>query len=95
MKYSAAGAALLGLATAFPADFVQNLHRMQADPEDMPVGMRKMLNERLGKRQDQGVNVPFNAKEQYVSTSGEHAWVAPGPTDLRGPCPGLNAAANQ
>ncbi|CAK4032750.1 hypothetical protein MYCFIDRAFT_50025 [Lecanosticta acicola] len=38
----------------------------------------------------------FNAQDQYVdvsNTSG-HAWVAPGESDLRGPCPGLNAFAN-
>lgn len=35
----------------------------------------------------------FNAQEQYVSTSGEHAFVAPNLAggDQRGPCPGLNA----
>jgi Peroxidase, family 2 len=36
----------------------------------------------------------FSASEQYVSTTGEHAFVPPGPNDLRGPCPGLNAMAN-
>jgi hypothetical protein len=36
----------------------------------------------------------FSASQQYVSTTGEHAFVPPGPTDLRGPCPGLNAMAN-
>ncbi|SMY20994.1 unnamed protein product [Zymoseptoria tritici ST99CH_1A5] len=38
----------------------------------------------------------FNAQEQYVSTSGEHAFVAPDLAggDQRGPCPGLNAMAN-
>ncbi|EGP89784.1 uncharacterized protein MYCGRDRAFT_90507 [Zymoseptoria tritici IPO323] len=38
----------------------------------------------------------FNAQEQYVSTSGEHAFVAPNLAggDQRGPCPGLNAMAN-
>ncbi|XMA14106.1 hypothetical protein WAI453_006897 [Rhynchosporium graminicola] len=36
----------------------------------------------------------FDAKSQLVSTSGEHAFIAPGPDDRRGPCAGLNAAAN-
>ena len=36
----------------------------------------------------------FNATEQLVSVSGDHVWMAPGPNDIRGPCPGLNAAAN-
>ncbi|KAF7974264.1 hypothetical protein HWV62_13050 [Athelia sp. TMB] len=39
-------------------------------------------------------SVPFDAATQLVSVSGNHAWIAPGPTDQRGPCPGLNAAAN-
>lgn len=38
----------------------------------------------------------FNAKEQFVNvTQGSgHEWIAPTTTDLRGQCPGLNAAAN-
>lgn len=36
----------------------------------------------------------FNAEQQYVSTSGDYAFVAPTSSDLRGPCPGLNAMAN-
>lgn len=40
----------------------------------------------LAKRQAPGVTPPFDAKTQYVSTSGEHAFKAPGQGDLRGPC---------
>lgn len=38
----------------------------------------------------------FDAKRQYINvTKGSgHEYVAPGPNDLRGPCPGLNAFAN-
>lgn len=36
----------------------------------------------------------FNAAEQFVSTSGDHAFKSPGQNDIRGLCPGLNAAAN-
>lgn len=36
----------------------------------------------------------FNAKEQLVSNTGTHAFIAPSGSDQRGPCPGLNAAAN-
>lgn len=38
----------------------------------------------------------FNAAEQLIDVSGEHAFVAPdfSAGDLRGPCPGLNALAN-
>jgi Peroxidase, family 2 len=40
-------------------------------------------------------NPGFNATAQYVSTSGQYAFVAPDlSTDQRGPCPGLNAMAN-
>jgi len=31
---------------------------------------------------------------QRISTTGEHAYKAPGANDLRGPCPGLNTLAN-
>ncbi|KAF2167401.1 hypothetical protein M409DRAFT_66015 [Zasmidium cellare ATCC 36951] len=37
---------------------------------------------------------PFNAAAQYVSNQGTHKFVAPGPGDERGECPGLNALAN-
>lgn len=36
----------------------------------------------------------FDATAQKISVTGEHAWAAPGPNDIRGPCAGLNAAAN-
>lgn len=36
----------------------------------------------------------FDAATQLVSTSGDNAFIAPGPGDIRGPCAGLNAAAN-
>ena len=38
------------------------------------------------KRQAPGVVPPFNAAEQYVSNQGQYKFVAPGPTDQRGPC---------
>jgi len=40
------------------------------------------------------LETPGFSESQYVSNQGTHAYVAPGPTDLRGPCPGLNAMAN-
>jgi hypothetical protein len=46
------------------------------------------------KRQLPGVVPPFDAKSQYIDTTGQYAFKAPGPTDQRGPCPGLNAMAN-
>lgn len=31
---------------------------------------------------------------QHIDVSGAHAFVAPGLSDLRGPCPAMNAVAN-
>lgn len=42
-----------------------------------------------------GVNPGFDAAAQLVDVHGSHTWQAPGTGDLRGPCPGLNALANQ
>lgn len=36
----------------------------------------------------------FNPSTQAVSVTGSNAWQAPGSSDMRGPCPGLNAMAN-
>lgn len=36
----------------------------------------------------------FDAEDQLIDVSGEHEFVAPGPGDQRGQCPGLNALAN-
>ena len=70
----------------------------------------KMLNKRLVQppprdpvflsgRTNTGSNGPalgFDAADQYVDVSegSGHEYQAPGPSDLRGQCPGLNAAAN-
>lgn len=36
----------------------------------------------------------FDPEAQRVSTSGDHEYRPPGEGDIRGPCAGLNAAAN-
>ena len=43
-----------------------------------------------------GILPGFNAAEQLIDVSGEHAFTPPdfSAGDLRGPCPGLNALAN-
>lgn len=48
------------------------------------------------KRQSGPGGIPFTtfSEAQYIDVSGEHKWVAPGPDDIRGPCPGLNVLAN-
>ncbi|EPE28884.1 Cloroperoxidase [Glarea lozoyensis ATCC 20868] len=69
-------------------------------------GMAAMLEERqslptLPLSQAQGNSGPFpslqfNAADQFVDVrpGTAHQYIAPGPNDKRGPCPGLNAAAN-
>ena len=87
MKYQtklAAAAALASVAYGFPTN--------------MPVEAVK----RASSGSISGTNVPdpaqvlgiFNAEAQYVSNKGKYAFVKPGPNDIRGPCPGLNAMAN-
>jgi hypothetical protein len=92
-------AALAPLANAFPASI------MEAAKQDPAILARAAeLSKQLDTRQA-GADaatllfepVPiFNAKAQYINvTKGSgHEYVAPGPNDLRGPCPGLNAFAN-
>lgn len=48
------------------------------------------------KRQTGPGGLPFTTfnENQLVDVTGTHRWIAPGPNDIRGPCPGLNALAN-
>lgn len=36
----------------------------------------------------------FDPASQHIDVSNAHAYQAPGPADLRGPCPAMNAVAN-
>lgn len=94
MKYNCATAALLAFVSdvvAFPG-VMEALETRELSPE----GLKERAN---FKRGDGGVTDPailtgdFNAKAQYVSNTGDHAFVAPdfAAGDVRGPCPGLNA----
>jgi len=78
---SLATLAMAGIANAYPS-VMQHLAEQAA------------ASAPHAKRQLPGVNPPFDAAAQYVSNTGEHKFVPPGPTDQRGPCPGLNAMAN-
>jgi hypothetical protein len=91
--------ALAPLANAFPAAI---LEAAAADPAILARATE--IAEQLKGRQA-GADaasalfepVPiFNEKAQFINvTKGSgHEYVAPGPNDLRGPCPGLNAFAN-
>ena len=38
--------------------------------------------------------VGFDPVAQHIDVSNAHAFIAPGASDLRGPCPAMNALAN-
>lgn len=46
------------------------------------------------KKRINGILPGFDAAAQKIDVSGAHAFLPPGHSDLRGPCPGLNALAN-
>lgn len=87
---------LAPLAAAFPTHMLEEL---QSDPE-----LAARAEELLGKRQASADGataifeaIPtFNARRQLINVGpgSGHEWQAPGPNDLRGVCPGLNAFAN-
>lgn len=84
---AAAAALLAGFAYAFPAEFMGKIAARSAD-------YRIQLAAKEG-RSELIKRVAFDASAQYVSNQGAHAFNPPGEGDQRGPCPGLNAMANQ
>jgi hypothetical protein len=72
--------AFTGVATAYPS-ILQHLEEQGSSAS-------------REKRQLPGLTPPFDAASQYIDTTGQYAFKAPGDTDQRGPCPGLNAMAN-
>lgn len=91
-------AGLVPSVMAFPAALMQKF-------QDDPAMMARAHNLMAGKRQagaDSATAVfetvpTFDAELQYIDVGPDsgHEWQAPGPNDLRGVCPGLNAFANQ
>lgn len=80
--------ALPGMSAEFNSEAARLLRR-QAIPVDLPLS------------EDEGNSGPFpsltfNPADQYVDVrpGTTHEYRAPRPNDKRGPCPGLNAAAN-
>jgi hypothetical protein len=92
-------AAAAPLASAFPAAIFEaaaNDPSLLAHAEKLS---RTLENRQAGAGAATLVFEPvpiFNEKKQFINvTKGSgHEFVAPGPNDLRGPCPGLNAFAN-
>ncbi|KAI5361337.1 putative chloroperoxidase [Septoria linicola] len=88
LKHGFVLAALSLQATAFP--FALEANEKIGLPTPSPL-------EALSKARGNCGNIPcltFDEKDQFVSTTGEHAYASPLPGQIRGPCPGLNAAAN-
>ena len=87
-------AAVVGLAAAFPANFAE-------DPEVQKRAARvlqrkDLLNDPLGISKAQTNCGPTPCltftEDQLVSVTGDHAYASPAADEIRGPCPGLNAA---
>jgi hypothetical protein len=97
MRYSTAilGAAALYVSdvTAFPTAAIEFAARAEHD-----AWTKATIEDRVAKyeaHRRQIVSPGFDATAQYVSNQGQYAFVAPDfSTDVRGPCPGLNAMAN-
>lgn len=97
MKTSFITSLLVPAAAAFPAVFdpaaLEEAGRHLAERQAGP-GTQDPLG--ISKAQTNCGPTPcltFN-EDQEVSVTGEHAYASPGVSDIRGPCPGLNAAAN-
>lgn len=99
MKYFSSILFSAASVAAFPSYWAQQLDKVQPgvlESEQIKRAVEHLQENRAVDETNCGP-VPctvFNEKEQFVSIDGEHAFVAPISGDLRGPCPGLNAAAN-
>ncbi|KAB8300543.1 hypothetical protein EYC80_000703 [Monilinia laxa] len=96
MKCTIAGLAFcLTTALAFPSSRMFDPSYIKNEEEKRTLAsITAKIEAALEKRASETRNIIFSAEDQFVSTSGAHAFVPPGPNDIRGPCPGLNAAAN-
>ncbi|KAF7192099.1 Dothistromin biosynthesis peroxidase dotB [Pseudocercospora fuligena] len=104
MKTVGVTALMAGAAMAWPMNMDMITGGLQADAQAKWLEARDMLENSIAERQaiasPQGAGAlpltppPFDAKAQYVSNQGDHKFIAPGPGDERGECPGLNAMAN-
>lgn len=80
MRFTIAILATIGLASAFP---------------NMAKAMKDMDSKTLAARYTQNLEKFSSLKKRaYMGETGTYKYVAPGKGDYRGPCPGLNTAAN-
>ncbi|SMQ51784.1 unnamed protein product [Zymoseptoria tritici ST99CH_3D7] len=94
MKFSST-AALLGAAAPFAAAFPTAMYEaVQNDPE-LAARAAEIMERQAGADSATALfeAMPTFSESQRIDLSG-YEWRAPGPNDLRGPCPGLNAFAN-
>lgn len=98
MKFttSALLSALAPLSAAFPAALMKEA--IENDPQ-IAARALELIERQQGADAATALFEPantFDAEKQYIDISegSGHEYVAPGPNDLRGPCPGLNAFAN-
>lgn len=92
-------ASLVPLANAFPAAILEAAANDPAILARAAEISKTLAGRQAGADAASAIFEPvpiFNAEAQYINvTKGSgHEYVAPGPNDLRGPCPGLNAFAN-
>lgn len=96
LSYSALAVLSIHSAIAYPSALFRMAELDGVDPDAL---YRRLfaVDDKEGvnlTRRVLGVSPGFNAAEQYVATSGANAFVAPSASDVRRPCPGLNALAN-
>lgn len=95
-------AALASQAFAFPARIDEAIMARAASNANgaWAEGLRQLsVQDPLGVSQSEGncgiIPCPaFDEEDAFVDITGEHQYIAPAESDIRGPCPGLNAAAN-
>ena len=85
-------AGLTSSALALPgmaAEYAAKLQERQSLPSNLPLSSEEGNSGPIP-------SVNFNAADQFVDVrpGTTHQFIAPGSGDRRGPCPGLNAAAN-
>ncbi|KAF2996809.1 hypothetical protein E8E13_001732 [Curvularia kusanoi] len=79
---------------AFPANLLKGGDISEATLAEITSLTEQITRDIEARSQGSHVKRAFNAAAQRISTTGEHRYIAPGPNDLRGPCPGLNVMAN-
>jgi hypothetical protein len=79
-------------------EFVNSLRaKVEARGLEMPTRTRQVSAQGVSATESNCGPLPcaiFDASEQFVSTTGDNAYASPLASQIRGPCPGLNAAAN-